>query len=457
MRLPKKPPSILDALSDALKENPGYWQGSMDPVIDQTVSRANAEGWNWEDCTYRAHLAKTTPIQLWAAVKMSRSRGRVETPILDRKGRPFSYLLPPTANRILHRIDTQLGGVLGSTFPQVAGKDDEKRYLLSSLREEAISSSLIEGAVATRQQAAEMIRSERKPKNHGERMILNNYRTIQYLNGRRRENLTPGLLCEVQRLLTLETLDKPDAAGRFRRDDENIAVWDDEDQQILHDPPPAVELPERLAKLCRFANSNAEESEAGGFTHPAIRAIILHFWLAYDHPFVDGNGRSARALFYWSMLRQGYWLAEYLSISSIIAGHPKQYVRAYVNTEQDENDLTYFILYHLDVIERSLKAFREYLDSKTEEQTRNRWILAGPFNTRQRALLLRALKDPNTLFSYESHANSHGVTIYTARADLLELEKLKLLKGNRKGRRFEFVAVPNIRERLEALAGRESA
>jgi Fic family protein len=452
MRLAKKPPSGLDAISEAMQANPEYLQAYMDPLIDQTVSQANAEGWNWEDCIYRAHLAKTTPIQLWAAVKMSRSRGRVETPIRDRKGRPFSYLLPPSAYRILHRIDTQLGGTLGSTFPQVATKDDEKRYLLSALREEAISSSLIEGAVATRQQAAEMIRTERKPKTHGERMILNNYRTIQYLTGRRMEKLTPELLCEVQRLLTLETLEKPDAAGRFRRADENIAVWDDEDNQILHEPPPAGELPERLSGLCRFANANADEPETGGFTHPAIRAIVLHFWLAYDHPFVDGNGRTARALFYWSMLRQGYWLAEYLSISSIIAGHPKQYVRAYINTEQDENDLTYFILYHLDVIERSLKAFRDYLDSKTEEQSRNRWILAGKFNTRQRALLSRALRDPNTLFSYESHANSHGVTIYTARADILELEKLKLLKGNRKGRRFEFVAAPDIHARLKNLA-----
>lgn len=41
--------------------------------------------------------------------------------------------------------------------------------------------------------------------------------------------------------------------------------------------------------------------------------------IAYMHPFVDGNGRTARALFYWYMLKSGYWLTEYLSISRVIA------------------------------------------------------------------------------------------------------------------------------------------
>jgi len=452
MKLPKKPPRAIDAISDAMQENPAFFHSLLDPIIDQTVSQANSQGWNWEDCGYRAHLANVTPIQLWASVKMSRSRGRIHTPILDRKGRPFTYLLPPSANRVLHLIDTHLGGTITSSFPQVATHDDEKRYLLSSLREEAIASSLIEGAVATRSEAANMIRENRQPKTPGERMILNNYRTIQFLNKKRVEELSKERLCEVQRILTDETLEKPDAAGRFRRPDEAIAVWDDEDGQILHTPPQAQELDARVEAMCSFANAGQGESSKHDFIHPAIRAILLHFWLAYDHPFVDGNGRTARALFYWSMLRQGYWLAEYLSISSIIAGQPKQYVQAYLNSEQDENDLTYFILYHLNVIERSIDAFRKYLGSKTEEQKRLGLIIRGAFNPRQVALLTRALRDPNVQFSYESHANSHGVAIYTARADLLELEKLKLLKGNRKGRRFEFVPAPDIHERLKKLS-----
>ena len=113
--------------------------------------------------------------------------------------------------------------------------------------------------------------------------------------------------------------------------------------EIFHDPPPAEQLDERMAAMCDFANGKIPNH----FIHPVVRAIILHFWLAYDHPFVDGNGRTARALFYWLMLRNNYWLFEFISISQIIRKAPIKYGRAFLYTETDDNDLTYFILYHL--------------------------------------------------------------------------------------------------------------
>jgi Fic family protein len=369
---------------------------------------------------------------------------------LDLKGRPFTYRLPPAAHRILHLIDTSLGGTIGSQFPQVSSEDERKMYLLTSLREEAISSSLIEGAVATREEAKEMIRSNRKPRTQGERMILNNYMTIWYLNERKREPLTTQLLYDVQRRLTDETLERPDAAGRFRLATEKVTVWDDEDQQELHMPPPAGELKDRIGKMCDFANRSVDSTN-NEFIHPAIRAILLHFWLAYDHPFVDGNGRTARALFYWSMLRQGYWLTEYISISRVIAGQAKQYARAYLNTEHDENDLTYFVLYHLRVIEQSLKEFQKYLERKQREQSRAVLVQTQRWNSRQRSLVVRAMKDPTARFSYESHARSHGVVLATARTDLLELEQAGILVGNRVGRRYEFMPAKDIEERLKKV------
>ncbi|HEY5741239.1 MAG TPA: Fic family protein, partial [Terrimicrobiaceae bacterium] len=63
--------------------------------------------------------------------------------------------------------------------------------------------------------------------------------------------------------------------------------------QVYHDPPPPEELETRMVAMCAFANGETP----GFFVHPAVRAIILRFWLTYDHPFVYGNGRTARALF----------------------------------------------------------------------------------------------------------------------------------------------------------------
>src|SRR5262249_46303965 len=156
-----------------------------------------------------------------------------------------------------------------------------------------------------REVAKEMLRTGRAPATDDERMVLNNYQTMQDIREYKDQPLTKELVFRIHRLITNETLKDPTAAGRFRRDDQHRVVGD-EYGEVFPEPPPAAELEERMAAMCDFANGKTPE----GFIHPVLRAIILHFWLAYDHPFVDGNGRTARALFYWSMLRHNFWLCE---------------------------------------------------------------------------------------------------------------------------------------------------
>src|SRR5262249_42376159 len=159
-------------------------------------------------------------------------------------------------------------------------------------------------------------------------------------------------------MVTERALDKPDGAGRFRRMDEDIRIIDDEDV-AYHTPPAADELDARMSAMCDFANC----AEPRPYIHPAIRSMILHFWLAYDHPFIDGNGRTARALFYWSMLHHGYWLFEYISISDIIRRTYSQYGRAFLYSETDNSDMTYFLAYHSKIIHKSVNMLYDYLDN----------------------------------------------------------------------------------------------
>ena len=131
--------------------------------------------------------------------------------------------------------------------------------------------------------------------------------------------------------------------------------------RVLHEPPPAASLPQRLERLCAFANAIDGEP----FVHPVIRAILLHYMVGYDHPFVDGNGRTARALFYWSLARSGYWRMEYVSISRLLRQAPAQYSRAYLHSEADDNDTTYFILHQLSIIKRAIEALGCSSDTDT--------------------------------------------------------------------------------------------
>ena len=215
-----------------------------------------------------------------------------------------------------------------------------------------------------------------------------------------RETLTPQSLLDLQASMTKGTLKDPTASGRFRnKNKQNVVV--DSDDQVLYVPPPAREIETRIESLCTYAN----EEQSQGFVHPVIKGIILHFWLAYVHPFGDGNGRTARALFYWYMLRNGYWLFEYLSISRAIIRAPAQYARAYLYSEKDEQDLTYFIAFHLRTIRTAIEGLRSYLAKQQGELKEARKALRGfrGLNHRQSQTVYHALSHPDGVYTVESY------------------------------------------------------
>jgi Fic family protein len=387
----------------------------------------------------------------WLALKLERGSLLRKIPLTDPEGNAFMYGVPDLVARRLHYVDQRCSGEVA--MPEVVTADEQARrhYLVNSLMEEAIRSSQLEGATTTRGVAKEMLRTGREPQDRSERMILNNYLALQYMRDQMDQRLTPATVMELQRILTEGTLDNPSAAGRLQRPDEiRVSVVDSLDGTVMHHPPPAEQLPERLQRMCDFAN---EADTPDRFIHPVIRAILLHFWLAYDHPFEDGNGRTARALFYWYMRTRRYWLVEYLSISKILRGARAQYSRAFLYTETDERDVTYFIVHQLEVIERAVDQLHEYLRKQVNEVREVERLLKGSdrFNHRQLALLGNALRRSDARYSFQAHASSHGVTHETARNDLLLLAKMGLLEQRREGRRYSFSSPPDLAARLKAL------
>lgn len=385
----------------------------------------------------------------WLWIKLGRRPLMRQLPLVDVNGRPFSYSLPDEALRLLRYADQRCSGEIATAEVVTADEQARQHYLVNSLMEEAIRSSQLEGATTSRAVAKELIRSGREPTNRSERMIINNYRALLFMRSDMDGDLTPAQVMELQRILTEDTLDNPEAGGRLQRvGEDRVVVLDRLDGDILHRPPPAEQLPERLEKMCEFAN---QDEDAEPYIHPVIRSILLHFWLAYDHPFEDGNGRTARTLFYWSMRRHGYWLTEYLTISRILREAPAQYSKAFLHTETDERDTTYFILYQLAVIRRAVEELHKYLRRKVKEIQKVEQLLrdVGDLNHRQLALLNDAVRNPNRQYTYGSHAASHRVTHETARNDLQYLHLRHLLQRRNRGRRHVFVVSPNLLSRLE--------
>jgi Fic family protein len=280
-------------------------------------------------------------------------------------------------------------------------------------------------------------------------MIANNYRALNFMREEMGEKLTPETILELHRVLTEGTLDDPRAAGQLQRPGERrVGVFDrDGDEQPIHRPPPAEELPERMEMLCRFAN---EDDESEQFVPPVVRAILVHFWLAYDHPFLDGNGRTARILFFWMMRARGYWLVEYLPISRLIRNAPAQYARAFLETETDEGDTTYFLIHQLRLLEQAIEDLHIYLQRKIEEQNDVKKMLHATegLNGRQLALLTHAAKHPDHTYTFGGHARSNRVTHETARADLGSLADRGFLIRRRRGRGYVFEVPADLPDRL---------
>lgn len=401
---------------------------------------------HWEKIRYLKPPHDLSNEDWWLAIRLKRSANLKPLPLLDMKGNAFNYQIPDFVQKHLHQVDMNAGGQIAAPS-DIINQQTRDQYYLKSIIHEAITSSQLEGAVTTRDVAREMIRTNRKPVDVDEKMILNNYRAMLHINDIKDQRLSPEIVFELHRLLTLDTLEKPDKAGRFRDNNDHVSVFDDEDQQVLHQPPPADELEARLKALCDFANDLDSEP----FIHPVIRAIILHFWLAYDHPFIDGNGRTARALFYWSMLRSGYWLFEFISISSIILKAPKQYAKAFLYSEHDNNDLTYFIVHQIDVIQRSIDALHRYLSKKSTDYGRLQQQMGklSTLNHRQRALILHALKHPYQVYTVESHGMSHNIVPQTSRTDLECLVSIGLLNKSKNGRRFDYNVPRDLEHKIE--------
>lgn len=189
----------------------------------------------------------------------------------------------------------------------------------------------------------------------------------------------------------------------------------------MHRPPTWSLTEESVKSLCDFINDETQ------FIHPILKAIILHFMIAYIHPFTDGNGRTARSLFYWYMLKKGYWLTEYLAISRIIYRTKAQYERSFQYAEADSMDLNYFITYNLEVMKKAYADLQSYIAKKASEKNAILDCLIPGINERQARIIRMVQENDRTILISRELERTLNVSVKTVRSDLEGLTRLGLL------------------------------
>jgi len=399
------------------------------------LQHAGKECVYWDKFKYYSPPAGFSIEEAWAYLKFSRQTSREQTQVSDKNQNPFWFTPTKTMYQELSFIDSNTSGLL-STDQKKPTEKQKNQLIISGLSEEAIASSQIEGASTSMKIAKEMILSQRKSRNRDEQMILNNYQVMQKLMDWKDLQLSKEMLLDIQKHITTRTLDDENDSGRFRSDSDDIQVVGRMLGTTVFTPPESSIFSGELDKLINFANSKDEE-----FIHPIIKASILHFWLAYLHPFVDRNGRTARALFYWYLLKNDYWLFQYLSVSKAIKKTRTQYDEAYLKTELDDNDLTYFILFILKSIKISVKDFVTQYEKRIKEDKQNETITKqlSKFNERQVSLLRDLQNKPEKTVEIKGYQSYNQIAYQTARTDLMTLASKGLLTRFADNNKYLFV------------------
>ncbi len=408
-----KMPCILPDIKDALSSKNSKLSLLSDEVIGYT-QKFNGEYLHWDDIRYR-DTGKIDPQLIWAAMKLSRNNTARK---IDLAGLGIKYNLPERFLYELQKIDVRSS----SNFAPLNLIDEKRRvvYSVGSVMEESIASSQIEGAATTTKAAKTMLRENKHPKNKSEQMILNNYNAMKFIKTQTDEPLSPELIKSIHRIVTAETLEN-EYVGKFRSDD-SIAVADALTGEIFYEPVEHSRISPMIKALCKFVNEDEP------FVHPIVKGIIIHFAVAYIHPFQDGNGRVSRALFYWYTMKKGYKIMEYLSLSRSIKDHRGKYDKAYLLSETDSNDITYFISYNLHMLDEALETFISYLNRKLKEQNAAvDKITELDLNIRQKAIVSDMMRS-NELMSVYSLSSKYQVSMNTARNDISKLVSLGILE-----------------------------
>lgn len=437
----KRPPSDLDI--------PALWKEAWEKLENEDdmlshmkyVSPVDEKGRYLPFDEFRYRVPKSLSLDLvWAYVKESRRSSRQLLGVAGTSLEASSYFSTSILQKTKTLVDQSTTTAALEWANRKIGEEQNISYMLEDLfEEEAISSSQLEGAATTTLIAKDMLKRKREPRSMDERMILGNFKMMRFMWDKRSSPLTTDLIKELHAIGVAGIDDEKYTPGLFRLTD-NVII-EDRDGNIVHQPPSAAGLEDRLQSLCDWMNTDHDEIESQSYIHSLIKAICIHFAIGYEHPFRDGNGRVARALFYWFMFKKDYGAFRYISISNLLKDAYAQYGKSYLYTETDEMDMTYFIDYQCSVIMQAVASFKSHCKKTIESiETFNTWLfnsgIYGKLSEKQKVIFQVAKGSPNTIFTARYIEEKLSCSYNTAATVLNGLVDLNLFDKQKDGKEW---------------------
>lgn len=357
--------------------------------------------------------------QFWPELERERRRHSQELPLPDQSGKPFWFVLTGG-------IEKQCDAIAELARRDIAFTGPEFDALFqNAVVDEAVYSSVIEGAFNSREQAAEFIRRNKQPRNKSEQMVKNNYDALTYVLEHLEDEINEETILQIARIVTRSGAEVQVTGYR------DGAVYVTGREGVVYTPPQADAVPEMMRLLVEFI----QKSEL----HPLLKACIAHFYFVYVHPFGDGNGRTARALSYMMLLQAGYDFFRYFSISGVVAEERGKYYRSMRNVEDSDGDMTCFIDAYSGMLARTIEKMEHHLKYHVLARQKLKALEQnGTLNERQLKGAKWLLEGSNSSVTVEAWRRKYKVVTETARRDLLALCDAGLLSRELDGRKAVF-------------------
>lgn len=304
-------------------------------------------------------------------------------------------------------------------------------YGMRAMEEEIISTFTIENIDFSRDSVRRILKGY-APSDESENRIFGMKKGLEFISDPGHK-ITEENIHRLYQLTIEEFLSADDRLlqGNFYRHDSVYVVG----TEVEHTGLPWQKLPEYMADLVDFIQRETQENDL-------LKAALVHFYMAYLHPYFDGNGRMARLLHLWYLVQQGYSSALFIPLSEYVEKNRKGYYDAYTLTERNASisgvlDVTPFLVYFIENVYHKLGSslpapkttdvFQKALDSGlVTEKEKGLWYF-----------VLSAYGDAE--FSTKQLEKDFGNAAYaTIRGFVKKFEQLGLLTGQKYGNKVKY-------------------
>lgn len=373
-----------------------------------------------EEIAYR--LPVSLPIsEFWPIIDKARRDNSIELPLKTQNGEHFRFVMNKSITKQCNTVASiaRKSHLLDALPPEI---------MEDATIDEAVWSSVIEGAFTSRAEAAKIIRQDKVPVNKSEQMIKNNYRAMLYVLEHLEEPISAKTLTDIAKIVTENASDEQVTGFR------TVPVYVTGRDGIVYTPPAAGQVPGMMDDLLDFIQSSE--------LHPLFKACIAHFYFVYIHPFTDGNGRTARALSFMMLMKSGYDFFRFFSVSGIIAEERSRYYKSMRNVEASGDDMTYFIDYYSAMLSRSVEKIEKQLFRHIyTEQILSKPEIGQKLNDRQMKGARWLLESENGAVTVDAWKKKFKTATETARQDLLLLCDIGILAREMDGRKAIFTII----------------